>query len=717
MKSSRCIIPILFTATVFLVFSAGMTAAANSPAKPSTTIITTGSLVEEMTDLERLAEYPDPTYKVFQVSSYDRRSKSFGGENWFANSDGFGKEPIPGVEKVLEESQEGQPGRYLLADVQGPGAIVRTWTARMNGEITIWLDGSKEPIFKGPANDFLKAFYPALQVSGGPDAAVYAGSMTQRDAGYYPITFAKHCRIEWTGVLDQLHFYHIEFRKYESGTEVQTFKPADLVTWKKQIEDTCRILVKPSSLAVNDNAESVEVIKIRDTLKPEAILELAAMDGRPGKITLLKTRIKADNPDTALRRALLTISFDNASRPQVEAPLGDFFGAAPGINPFDAIPMTVDADGWMTCRFVMPFAASMNASIENRGGESIEVESEVRIENYEWNDNLSLHFNGKWRVDHEMDVGGGFVFDLPYILVNGRGRFAGCAAMILNPAEGPHPSGSWWGEGDEKIFVDDDSFPSFFGTGSEDYFNYSWSSPDLFSHAYFGQPRNDGPGNGGFVTNNRWHILDDIPFENRFSFYMELFTHTRVTGLSYARTTWFYSEPGGQDDNMPIFREDLRPLKRPVWTPAAVGGTKDALFTQMEDMAEITPSLVVIRPESAEGKIISWEPKQAGDSLKMGSFSVPASGAYDLYLVMILSPEAGRFAVELDGELLKKSDGEEWIIDLYTPFHTMARRNGPGHTLQLDAGEHSLELISREANPASKGNLIQGDFLWIRERK
>ena len=33
---------------------------------------------------------------------------------------------------------------------------------------------------------------------------------------------------------------------------------------------------------------------------------------------------------------------------------------------------------------------------------------------------------------------------------------------------------AWWGEGDEKIFVDGETFPSHFGTGSEDYYGYSF---------------------------------------------------------------------------------------------------------------------------------------------------------------------------------------------------------------------------------------------------
>ena len=67
-------------------------------------------------------------------------------------------------------------------------------------------------------------------------------------------------------------------------------------------------------------------------------------------------------------------------------------------------------------------------------------------------------------------------------------------------------------------------FPSFFGTGSEDYFNYSWSSARIFSYPYCGQPRNDGPGNRGYVSNYSWHISDDIPFTDKIAFYMELGT-------------------------------------------------------------------------------------------------------------------------------------------------------------------------------------------------
>ena len=104
--------------------------------------INTGLLFEEMIDMVNLSEFPNPTYKTIQFSSYDRRSKLPGGPDWFANSDGFGGEPIPNFEEVISEPDSAGVGEYLIADIDGPGAIVRVWTAAIGGNIKMFLDGS-----------------------------------------------------------------------------------------------------------------------------------------------------------------------------------------------------------------------------------------------------------------------------------------------------------------------------------------------------------------------------------------------------------------------------------------------------------------------------------------------------------------------------------------------------------------------------------------------
>ena len=50
-----------------------------------------------------------------------------------------------------------------------------------------------------------------------------------------------------------------------------------------------------------------------------------------------------------------------------------------------------------------------------------------------------------------------------YTETSGQGHLMGITLGVLQNADG------WWGEGDEMIFVDDETKPIIVGTGSEDY--------------------------------------------------------------------------------------------------------------------------------------------------------------------------------------------------------------------------------------------------------
>ena len=108
--------------------------------------VSTLSLLNEMVDLEQLSSFPEPGYSTIQFSSYDRHSEFPHYPGWFKNSDGFGGESIPGFMEVLEVPGNDGIGKYLICDEKGPGAIVRLWTAWIEGEITLWLDGNKDPV-------------------------------------------------------------------------------------------------------------------------------------------------------------------------------------------------------------------------------------------------------------------------------------------------------------------------------------------------------------------------------------------------------------------------------------------------------------------------------------------------------------------------------------------------------------------------------------------
>ncbi len=126
--------------------------------------------------------------------------------------------------------------------------------------------------------------------------------------------------------------------------------------------------------------------------------------------------------------------------------------------------------------------------------------------------------------------------DLNIALLKGRGVYAGDAVVVLNTAD------AWWGEGDEKIYVDGETFPSSFGTGTEDYFGYAWSRPELFAHPLIAQPAGAGNFHPGMTVNMRYRILDAIPFKESIRADIELW-HWVKTVIDYGVTSYYYISP------------------------------------------------------------------------------------------------------------------------------------------------------------------------------
>ena len=122
---------------------------------------------------------------------------------------------------------------------------------------------------------------------------------------------------------------------------------------------------------------------------------------------------------------------------------------------------------------------------------------------------------------------------------------------MYNPVE------AWWGEGDEKIYVDGEDFPSHFGTGTEDYYGYAWGSPNLFTSPFHAQTQCEGPATKGNITNLRFRSLDGIPFTSEFRFDMEIF-HWEKTSVDYGVTTFWYGVADSEiDEELGPDRDEL----------------------------------------------------------------------------------------------------------------------------------------------------------------
>lgn len=659
--------------------------------------VSLSTLFDEMVNLDRLTSLQEEHYKSIQFSSYDRRSTSPNDEGWFVNSDGFGYEPIPGFERVLKEPDESGVGEYLICDVQKPGAILRLWSAGLNGNIRVYVDNIESPLFEGKAEDF---FWKTPEVLMGEKLT--ENLFRQFDAVYFPVPFSKRLRIEWIGDIKKVHFYHVGLRVYNDNVQVEAFSKEALMKYTENLESIIERMAQEESRVEQETQITKSTVP---SLGTKILWETE------GTRAIESFCIRTDAPDieNTLRKSILSIYFDNSPTPQVEAPLGDFFGAAPGINPYNSIPFSVGEDGTMVSQFIMPFKQNARIEVKNYSEKEINLYYSIKTKDCQWEEGETMHFRTRWRMRHEVTASNITISDYPYLMAIGQGRIVGAATYIYNPSNVPTSNGNWWGEGDEKIFVDGETFPSFFGTGSEDYYNYSWSSPRIFSYPYCGQPRNDGPGNRGYVSNFRWHILDDIPFNKMIAFYMELFHHGVVPRFSYGSIVYYYALPGTLDDYQPISMDDLKELSYYVWSPESYRGSRGYLFFNAEDIVEQTQSAIIEDGKFwADGKILMWKPEKRDDQLKFIINNDESKNETHIGFTMAKMAEGGEVSVSVNGTQVKIGGKE--ILSLKQDFHTVLD-NYFTDTVQLKKGRNEITLNYESENPGKK---IGIDFVWIR---
>jgi len=189
----------------------------------------------------------------------------------------------------------------------------------------------------------------------------------------------------------------------------------------------------------------------------------------------------------------------------------------------------------------MPFEKSAEITIKNESDKAQEIALLVKHTPVKTSFDKLGYFHAKWHRD--LKTNSKRPIDWTILKTKGKGRFVGFALHIWNSR------GGWWGEGDEKFFVDGEKFPSTFGTGSEDYFGYAWCNPGFFSEAFHSQPTNSN--NKGHISNNRWHIGDNIPFQKSFDAYIEKYYKNDRPTLYFGIAYWYLSK-NGTDNLKPV---------------------------------------------------------------------------------------------------------------------------------------------------------------------
>ncbi|HWX20562.1 MAG TPA: DUF2961 domain-containing protein [Candidatus Binatia bacterium] len=636
------------------------------------------ALVNRLTDLGYLATLPVAGEQCAQCSSYDRRSRYDEATdkyiNWDANGDGGG---------IIRKEGD----KSVLAEMQGPGCIWRIWSATpKEGHVRIYLDSADEPAVDLPFSGYFD----------GKNAPFTRPALVHTVArgwnNYTPIPYQKSCKV----VADPGWglYYHFTYGTFPKGTQVPTFK-GQLSAEEESALDTANQVLSGCGPRQDDHLTWAS--NEGHLASGDAWTQSTTIDG-PAAITDLRIKVEQvpAGPASfdALRALTLQIRWDGEPEPSVWAPLGDFFGTAPGANQYKSLPLGLTEDGWWYCNWIMPFAKRAEVTIKKEGQLSAKVSYRVGSRPLKGDLSRYARFHAKWHRDAFPPVEPERRIDWPILKTEGAGRFVGVMLHIWNPR------GGWWGEGDEKFFVDGEKFPSTFGTGSEDYFGYAWSDAGLFQHAFHNQTHNDGASKG-HISVNRWHIPDNVPFEKSFEGCIEKYFPNQRPTL-YAAMAYWYLAPGGKDPYQPL------PLSERIgyWTPVQafkVAGAIEGESLKILGKTGGNPheqGMGGFAGEWSNDAHLWWTDAKPGDKLDL-ALPVAKAGKYKLSGQLTKAPDYGIVQLYLDGKKL----GEP--IDLY---HSSVVPTGPMALgeFDLEAGTHKLTAEITGANDKAVKNYMFG---------
>ena len=297
------------------------------------------------------------------------------------------------------------------------------------------------------------------------------------------------------------------------------------------------------------------------SIKPGDTLTVADIKGS-GCFTHLWFTIAARSQDH-LRELVIRITWDDADKPAVECPIGDFFaqGHAKYVE-FVSAPISVGARMALNCYWPMPFKKHAVITVTNEGSQAVDAlyyNLDYRLDKRAPRD--ARYFHTQYRTYFPAPVGK----DLTICETTGAGHFVGTFISVMANSDG------WWGEGDDNFFVDGETKAGISGTGSEDYFCGAWDFGRAFWTPFFGVPYYDNAAKGGekrgiLNTCYRWHIQDPVPFTKSLLFTLEHgsqgFDRDRKPFTNHYTTVGYYyvDHPEGDGPAIPAYKDRVPTL-------------------------------------------------------------------------------------------------------------------------------------------------------------
>lgn len=285
----------------------------------------------------------------------------------------------------------------------------------------------------------------------------------------------------------------------------------------------------------------------------------------PGVISHIWFTISAQSP-LHLKELVLRAYWDGSGKPSIETPIGDFFGLNLGDYVlYESEYLACSPGKSLNCYFAMPYRTSARMTVTNEG--TRDVGSFYSNIDFMAVDSLpadALYFHASYRQaapNAAQDLPGSRNPDgktnYVYCETRGRGHLMGVTLGVVQNKE------AWMGEGDDMIFVDDESKPLIIGTGSEDYFLGSWNfggrdGAKAFSYHQYGAPLIQSPERvGGRYCLYRFHGDNPVTFTKYLKHTMEHGHANNRADCFYSCCFWYQDKPATSLPALPPVQDRL----------------------------------------------------------------------------------------------------------------------------------------------------------------
>lgn len=552
-----------------LVKTASLLAVLAAPGAAQT--ITQAELLGRLLDLDRLTRPPPAGERTGLFSSYDRASHTVQDGRyvqWDANQDAgqfMGRTP---------------DGWDVWASLDGPGAITRIWCSELAGEIRIQVDGAR--VAAGTLADFFRG---GVEPFGEPLTYVVGGGGREAGVSYFPIGGAKSVVVQSRGFHGA---YQVDTVSFPPPAQVAGFRGELDAGARKVLDEVARAFKsglserrifarrgadsagdgdsRPRSAVGNHAAQAdlkpgerltIDLPATASGARGGATQPAAPVAGTIRALYVALTDKFEPRDRYALHNLALRITFDGVAQPQVQVPLVDFFGTGFQRHRFNGLVigterLVEDFPGetggesvFLYCFLPMPFRSSVRIEIENMNRT---LRAPIGVMAYAKVDRTappadSLTFHARYRQENPCRT-----FDFPVLETAGPGRFVG---VVLNT---DCPRDAWWGEGDHKAWIDGESFPSLFGTGTADFVG------NVRGLSRFVRPLHGATAVASVGKNScfRFLTLDAIGFHRSIRLTLENWQYDRAEDVTYACVAYWYAPAGVEPANFgPLTADDL----------------------------------------------------------------------------------------------------------------------------------------------------------------